>query len=205
MASLPSGQGSDRAGSSAVSSAISAVTVYLDRAQVTRTATTHLQPGLHRLTFCGLPAEIEEGSLRLALNGPARLESLQSQPTFLAQHQEQAIRELEQTVAALRDRSGEQKDLIITLEKALGFLDSVQAKREDDISSELGRSTGTGPNIEEYRTTLAFLIDQRIILAKRMRDARIAIEEIGPSLTANEAALGHLRESSRLEQKEVIA
>ena len=187
-----------------VTSTITAVTVHLDRASVTRKASPHLSSGIHRLAFTGLPAEIEDGSLRLALAGPARVESLQSRPTFLAQHQEQTVRELELEVAAIRERSDEQQDLVAILEKAMGFLDSIQVKRERQLSSELGRTSGPGPSVDDYRATAAFLVDERVMVAGRLRGARAAIQALEPSLKAKEAALDHLRETSRLEQKDVV-
>jgi hypothetical protein len=52
-------------------SKITAATVYLDRAVVTRTATAELVPGVQELTFTGLPAGLVEQSLQVSGRGTA--------------------------------------------------------------------------------------------------------------------------------------
>lgn len=53
-------------------SKITAATVYLDRAVVTRTATAELVPGVQELTFTGLPAGLVDQSLQVSGRATAR-------------------------------------------------------------------------------------------------------------------------------------
>ena len=53
-------------------SKITAATVYLDRAVVTRTATAELVPGVQELTFTGLPAGLVDPSLQVSGRTTAR-------------------------------------------------------------------------------------------------------------------------------------
>ena len=71
-----------------VDSKIDAVTVYLDRALVSRRAMVRVAKGLQKVCFAGLPAELDDGSLRLSIGGPARLDALHAQRIFLEQPQE---------------------------------------------------------------------------------------------------------------------
>jgi hypothetical protein len=48
---------------------IVAVTVFTDRARVTRRGTTHLPPGEHALALTGLPLGLDEDSVRAAGRG----------------------------------------------------------------------------------------------------------------------------------------
>jgi hypothetical protein len=89
IASLPlrAGSGAGNAGEPAtVSSAISEVTVYADRARVTRTANVGLRTGTVRFAFARLPGWLDEGSVRVALAPPAsgELVDVQVERTFLA-------------------------------------------------------------------------------------------------------------------------
>ena len=62
-----------------LNSEITAVTVYVDRAEITRTASQILKAGEHRLLFTPLPFDIEEKSIRVSGKGPAVLEDIRYQ------------------------------------------------------------------------------------------------------------------------------
>ncbi len=190
----------------AVASRIEAVTVYLDRALVSRTAKAQAaDKGLRTLVFPGLPSELEDASLRLKLSGPARLESLQARKTFLTQHQEEAVRKLEAELQVLGERLREQRDILTVIESGRQFLDSVQVSKSERISRDLGRDQGAGPNVQDYRAVLEFLTDERIKGAERVRKAQAALQELEPALNAKRSELEQLRSGARLEQKEVTA
>jgi len=52
---------------------ISAVTIYQDRAQVTRTATVQLKPGSQIIALEGLPVLLQDDSVRVDAKGTARV------------------------------------------------------------------------------------------------------------------------------------
>ena len=56
----------------ALPSAIGAVTVYQDRAVVTRQASAELAAGEHELVLEKLPASLQDNSLQVAAKAPAR-------------------------------------------------------------------------------------------------------------------------------------
>ena len=56
---------------------IIAVTVFPERARVTRAGTLTLEPGAHTITLANLPRTLEENSLRASGSGAARLGSMQ--------------------------------------------------------------------------------------------------------------------------------
>jgi hypothetical protein len=134
-----------------VDSRIDAVTVYLDRAYVSRKAAARVNAGVQMLVFAGLPADLEDHSLRLSLSGPARLEGLQTKKTFLAQHEEEAIQKLEAEIRGFEDQVKTEQDALAVLEKAKVFLDSIQVARTERLSRELGREEGKGPGVEDYK------------------------------------------------------
>src|SRR5690349_1154289 len=70
----------------ALKSKISEVTVYADRARVTRLSSASLRAGVVRFAFPKLPGWLDEGSVRVSLNPAAAGEVLDVQvdKTFLA-------------------------------------------------------------------------------------------------------------------------
>jgi hypothetical protein len=87
-----------------VASRITDVTVYADRAQVTRTAVNVPLGG--RLAFEKLPGWIDEGSVRVSLIPPdaGELVDVQIEKTFLARPEDEEIRKAEQAVVEIRDQ-----------------------------------------------------------------------------------------------------
>jgi len=63
---------------------IIAVTVFPERARVTRAGTLTLEPGAHTITLANLPRALEENSLRASGSGAARLGSMQLSSRVLA-------------------------------------------------------------------------------------------------------------------------
>ena len=87
---------------------ISEVTVYPDRARVTRRGKVHLTPttsGSQWLEVSELPLDLNPDSLRASARGTARarLLGLQSQRTFFSETPAEAVRQLEKKVEDLQD------------------------------------------------------------------------------------------------------
>jgi len=124
---------------------ISAVTVYADRAQVSRSASLKLKPGSYLITFEGLPTLIQDDSVRVEGKGGAvaTIVSLDVKRSFLEQSGEKRVKELDDEIQALERRSAslDAKKAGLTAQKT--FLDSIRVAWGDRISKELaiGRPT----------------------------------------------------------------
>ena len=96
---------------SILETSLTAVTVYPDRARVTRTGRISLEPGSQLLEVAGLPFQLDPDSLR-ATGAPAkgqpaaqaRLISVQVQRTFFSETPAEEVRRLEAEVEAAQDR-----------------------------------------------------------------------------------------------------
>lgn len=90
---------------SALESSITAVTIYPDRARVTRQGMVKLDPGIHRLEVAGLPLRLDASSARAAARGTARarLLSLDVERTFHTETPAEAVRQLEQQLETAQD------------------------------------------------------------------------------------------------------
>lgn len=90
---------------SKVQTAINAVTVYPDRARVTRRGEATVQPGAHRLEISDLPLTLDPASVRAAARGTARarLIGVDVGSEFFADTPVEAVRQLEKEVEAVQD------------------------------------------------------------------------------------------------------
>ena len=88
-----------------LTTAIIAVTVYPDRARVTRSGAIALEPGLHSLEVADLPLSIDSASVRTAARGTARarLLGVDVRQVFYAETPVERVRELERQIEALAD------------------------------------------------------------------------------------------------------
>lgn len=127
------------------SASISAVTVYADRAQVSRTASLKLKAGSYLVAFEGLPTLIQDDSVRVEGKGSAAatIVSLDVKRSFLEQSGEKRVKELDEEIQTLERRSAtlDAKKAGLAAQKA--FLDSIRVAWGDRISKELaiGRPT----------------------------------------------------------------
>ncbi|HIJ80734.1 MAG TPA: mucoidy inhibitor MuiA family protein [Desulfuromonadales bacterium] len=129
-----------------LASSITAVTVYNDRALTTRSSTlTSLKPGTYQFLFEGLPALIQDDSVRVDGKGSAAttIAGLEIRRQFLEQAPDKRSKELEEEIRVLERRSGalDAKKTGLTAQKS--FFESIRVAWGDRISKELaiGRPT----------------------------------------------------------------
>lgn len=128
-------------------SRITAVTVYADRAQTTRSASLNLKAGSYLVAFENLPTLVQDDSLRVAGKGSATatIAGLEVRRSYLAQSGETLVQELDEQIRALERqlRALDAKKAGLAAQKA--FLDSIRVAWGERISKELaiGRPTTT--------------------------------------------------------------
>lgn len=88
-----------------IETSLTAVTVYPDRARLTRRGETTLEPGNHSLEISDLPIQLEPASVRVAARGTARalILGLQVERLFYAETPIEQVRELETQLEKLQD------------------------------------------------------------------------------------------------------
>lgn len=89
-----------------VQTAISAVTVYPDRARVTRRGEVTLEPGVHRIEVLPLPLTLDTSSVRASARGTARarLLGVDVRRSFYLETPDEVVRRLERDIEALQDK-----------------------------------------------------------------------------------------------------
>lgn len=127
------------------SPAITAVTVFADRAQVSRSASLRVKPGSYLVAFENLPALVQDDSVRVEGKGSAAITigGLEVKRTFLEKVAEKRVKEIDEEIKALERRlaSLDAKKAGVAAQKS--FLDSIRVAWGDRISKELavGRPT----------------------------------------------------------------
>lgn len=113
-------------------SAISQVTVFKDRAQVTRVQRVKIEAGAHKIDFSDLPLSLLTASLRASGKGTAKAKLLgvtSRQENYLETPAE-AARELEEKILKIEDSDTELLAKIGVLEKERASLDALAAQSE---------------------------------------------------------------------------
>ena len=116
-----------------VSSSISRVIVYLDRALVTRAANASLPAGSSIIEFAGLPATLDEGSVAVSgkSDGTLTIEGIDIRQQFLAESANPKAQELKRQIHGLQDQK----------KSLAGQKNVLEEKREffKNLSSGLGK------------------------------------------------------------------
>jgi uncharacterized protein (TIGR02231 family) len=88
--------------------AITAIAVYPDRARVTRSGVTTLEPGSHKLDLPQLPLSLDTASVRASAQGTARarLLGVDVRRDFYEETPVERVRELEKQIEGLEDEMG---------------------------------------------------------------------------------------------------
>jgi uncharacterized protein (TIGR02231 family) len=86
--------------------ALKSVTVYPDRARLTRVGTLALEPGAHTVEIATLPAQLDTDSLRASAYGTARarLLGVQAKTIYYTETPAEQVRHLEEELESLQDQ-----------------------------------------------------------------------------------------------------
>jgi uncharacterized protein (TIGR02231 family) len=180
-------------------SKIDAVTVFADRAQVSRSATLLLKPGSSLVTFQGLPQLLSEDSVRVEGEGtrPVRITGITVKKVFLERVQEKRVHELQDEITALNRKVESIDARRKALQSQKAFIESIRVGWGERISKELAVGK---PTAAELREAVTFVGDGIGKIEEELYDA----ESARKPLTDRIAALKNELEQSRVEaMKEV--
>ena len=186
-----------------VVSKITDVTVYADRAQVTRTATVALAAEPTRHAFAQLPGWIDEGSVRVSVApaNAAQILDVQIRRTYLAKASneeflkaETAVREISDQIAALDDEKA-------VLEAQSKHVDAIRMFSLDKLPKDVA-AREIKP--DEYGQSVEFIANSLRKLAAAKRELENKRRDLQPELTARQQKLNDLRQRSQLEQRTVV-
>ncbi|HEA47315.1 MAG TPA: mucoidy inhibitor MuiA family protein, partial [bacterium] len=186
-----------------VESKISAVTVYSDRALVTRTTRLTLEPGKYELLFKDLPAGILEDSIYATGKGSARAKivGLDIRKTFLEKPRQENIKKLEEEIQELRDQDKALQDKIEISKTQDEFLKSIKVQMPEDISKKMLIQK---PTVNDWQAILKFLNTNLTKNAQKRLNAKAKRRELKVKIKRLERELGKIRRGRVLEEKSVL-
>lgn len=189
---------------SAVTSKITAVTVYADRASVVRTATVELAPGVQKFAFRKLPGWIDEGSVRVSVTPADAGELLDVQVcrTYLARPEDEELRKADADLQELSDQMGVLDDQRAVLDAQSRQLDAIRAFSLDKMPKD---AVVREVKVEEYGALIKFIGVSMADLAKAGREIDRKKRDLQPQLDARQRKVQELRQRAQLEQRTVIA
>ena len=175
-----------------VPSTISAVTVYTDRAVVTRTATVELAGGTTELVFTNLPQALNERSLQVSGRGTAQalILDVSAKQTFVDFTPNARVKELEDQLKGLGKQVRGLDDRGNLLNAQSATLDRMEAALFAPPTKDVPR-----PDLNQFTSSLNFLTEQKARLVTERAALDESREELQNKINTVQQQLNELRGS----------
>jgi uncharacterized protein (TIGR02231 family) len=173
-------------------SAIAAVTVYLDRAVVTRSAALDLTAtGVTEVTIERLPANLLDQSLQVSGRGVAQVTILDvaARATYVDFTPNERVKALEDELRAL----AKQRRVLDDRTAVLKSQEATPARLEAAATAAPTKDSAPRLSIEESAKLLTFLEEQRSKLATERESLDTQIEDLAAKIEAAQRQLNELR------------
>ncbi len=186
-------------------SKITAVTVYPDRAMVTRKATVKLEKGDYRVLFPDLPGEALEDSIRVSGQGTAkaRIGSVDTKKAYLESVGKEDVKKLQDELQGLMDEDRRLADELSLAAKQKEFYQAIQFHNAEVWSKEI---TQGKPTVDDWAKVVTFLqsgqrdaVTQAQGLDIKRRDLKDKIEALKKRLAEMQSAGGKVRLAATVE------
>jgi len=174
-----------------VTTRATAVTVYPDRALVTRTGAVQLAAGETEFVISGLPANLWDDSLQVRGTGPAgtTILDVQSRNLFVEQTASPDIRRLEDVLTGLRREATQLEDERKAYEKEHTILQHI-VTAATTVPTE---GDAPRPGFDEWRQLLSFHAENTRRLDAAERELAVQREDLNRKIAAAEAQLNEAR------------
>jgi len=187
-----------------LSSKITEVTVYADRARVTREATLALPAKSNRFSFTKLPSWIDEGSVRISLKTDAGAKGevldVQIRRTYLTAASDEEVRKAQDAVQEITDQLGELSDQGKVIEQRRKHLESIRVFALDKLPKDAATRE---VKVVEYTDFLTFLETALTKLNADRRALEIKRRDLQPEQNVRQKRLSELNSKAQLEERAV--
>jgi uncharacterized protein (TIGR02231 family) len=184
----------------AVPSRITQVTVYADRALVTREATVPLTADAVTHRFTQLPGWVDEGSVR-ASTSAGKILDVSVERKFLARSTDAGFRRAEREHSAMLRRMKALDDELAILEAEEEHVSSIKVFSADKLSHD---APTRDIKVASYGEVVDFVSERRRAAAKARREIEAKREVLEPEVEASERKLEEVRRLTKLEQTTVL-
>lgn len=180
-------------------SAITAVTVFPDRAAVTRTAALKLDRGPQTIEIGPLPSGVEADSVAAKGSGEARvtLYGVRVTTRQLETAQDPKVKSLEEEIRKARRRQQSLRTTKQVVEQERKYLASIQAASSEQIGKDLITKS---PSAADAAALLAFLDESLLKNAERDQEADVALEQVAQELDKLQRELATLTQGQRRQE-----
>jgi uncharacterized protein (TIGR02231 family) len=187
----------------ALTTQITAVTVYADRAQVTRSGTVDLTAEPTRFTVTRLPGWIDVESVRVALDpsSAGQVLDVAVETAYLAQASEESTRVAQAAARDVGDELAAMGDEERTLGEEIARLEALRALSLDKVPRELAVGEVKLKNLGE---TMSFVTETVRSDRKQLRALAKKRRDLEPVLAQRQKELSDLQARSQLQQSTVV-
>lgn len=177
-----------------VPSQLKAVTVYSDRAVLTRAARADIPTGTSELVLAALPAALMDESLQVSGRGlvGVTLLDVNARVTFVETTPDPRLRTLEDDLAALRREDTALAARLAQVDQQRALLQKIEAAMTAPPPRD-AVSAAPRPSFEEWQKLLAFQSDNLGRLAAEQQALQRQRTELAARITAAEAQLNEVR------------
>lgn len=179
---------------------ISAVTVYQDRAQVTRSVSVSLKPGSQIIAVEGLPVLLQDDSVRVDAKGTARatITGIEVKRSFLTQTADKRVKEIEAELRQLERKLAGLDARKAGLVAQKGFVDSIKVAWGERISQQLAIGKPTSAELNE---AMGFVGSNTVKVEDQQREIeqekQVIKEQIDALKRKKQEAAGSYRKESK--------
>jgi uncharacterized protein (TIGR02231 family) len=180
---------------------IAAVTVFTDRARVTRRGTVQLAPGEHTLAIAGLPTTIDPDSVRASGRGAGvKILGAEIASQFVTQPPEATVADLQAQLERLQDSDRALADADTTAAERLEFLRALRASGGSELAKGVAYGRASLDTVEALAGYLGREIDA--VLARR-REIGQQRRDLAREIEAVRARLAQVQHANRQERREI--
>ena len=181
-------------------SKITSVTVFSDRALVTRTAQVQFQSDGTMFEFKKLPGWVDDGSVRVATSD-GRIVDVSVKRNYLTRPTDKRFRAAEAALRDLNMQAAELDDEEKILEAQAKQIESIKAYSLEKLSKD---TTTLGGSVEGYGKVVEFISTALRDTARARRDAERRRLDLTPAIEARQKKLADLRKLTQLEETTVV-
>lgn len=196
-----------------LTSRVRKVTVYSDRAMITRTATAKLSAEPAVLVFRSLPGWVDEGSVRIATTA-GRILDVRVGRTYLSRSTDESFQKAEEEARALDERAHALDDELAVLAAQAQQITDIRAFSLEALTRDL-HGAGAGADaparapagrvgVDTYASVVEFIGGQLRALAKSRRAVELERERLRPEVEASQKRLEELKALSQVEETKVF-
>jgi uncharacterized protein (TIGR02231 family) len=201
VAGAPGKTVSENSGEITVDSKIDKITVYSDRAMITRTASVELNAGEQSLLFHNIPYEIDVNSVRVHGSGDAVLKDIQIKTAYFSEVQGEAEKKLYDKKKAIEDSLKEITDKLNEAKNEKKFIEGISVK----LTSSNEKSGPVELSPDKWEKIVKFYRTRQEALDNEMRETARTQQQVQNQLKQITNEIAHLRDRQNKSKYDIHA